>query len=341
MKKIFVLVTGLFWAVCCGRQQSNVVSVGVDEAVAVTDTIRMSSVESELPVLSPVRLFVAENHLVLYQSKVEKRFQIYDLPLTGKCFSAGMIGRGPNEFINPDVMSITGNQSGFCLADEDSFKTVDIDIADSTIKVVSKTALFTEGAPNNGIIKVKDNYLNLDVNSMVPGLVKEGTKQYQVIGENGVEKHICDMPAWDDNNQNLIRYVSQPVAAPGKDIFAAFYGMFRKIRYYNLEGELLREVSADFPDQSVHADGKFYRTYSCPVASKDRIVVGCSNYSYGESVPEFSEFQIWDWKGNLVHRLIVPMKNLTFTVDFSTGMFYAISSGSEEELLYCDISEYL
>ncbi len=146
--------------------------MGAEEALGVTDTIRMKSVKSELPILAAARMFVADNHLGIYQVQVEKRFQIYDLPLTGKCFSAGMIGRGPDEFIDPDVRSILGCPQGFYLADQDAFKTVAI--KDNSIKVVSKEPLITDGTPLNGVIKVKDKYVNIDVNAMAPGSDPEG-----------------------------------------------------------------------------------------------------------------------------------------------------------------------
>jgi len=291
--------------------------------------------------LMPVRLFAAGGHLVLYQTRVEKRFQIYDLPLTGKCFAAGMIGRGPDEFIDPDYGSMVGNQVGFCLADRDAYKTVSI--VDNAVRVVLKEPLFTDGVPLNGVIKVKDKFLNLDAEAMIQGRFAEGVRQFQVIGERGVEDRICELPDWDENNSNIIRYVSHLVTNTDNNTFAAFYCGFRKIRFYSLSGDLIKEVSADFPDQSVHKEGIIYETYTRPVASNERIVVRCGNYvRTGHDVrPDHTEYQIWDWDGHLVHRLIVPMRLGTYTVDFFTGTLYATCEDSEDEIFYSDISEYL
>lgn len=312
------------------------------KAAVLTDTVRMASVKSDLPILAPGRMFTADNHLVLYQYAGDKRFQIYDLPLTGKCFSAGMIGRGPDEFIDPDMGSMLGCDGGFYLADQDAFKTVRI--GDHSLSVVSKVPLLTEGVSLNGVIKLKDKYLNLDVYAMVPGSHPEGPRQFQIVGPNGVEKRIAELPEWNDDDDNLIRYFSSVVARPGSDIFAAFYALnFRKIRYYNLNGDLLMEVSADFPDNSIHGSGEHFSTYGRAFASKDRIVVICSNSSRKakDKAPSYTELQVWDWKGRLVHRLIVPMKFGVYTVDFSTGILYAVSGSHEDEVFYCDISKYL
>lgn len=342
MKKTLLLIAIVFFVVAChDKEDACVTSVGPEEALMVTDTITMKCVRSDLQILMPVRLFITKNHLVLYQTQVEKLFQIYDLPLTGKCFSVGMIGRGPDEFISPDSRSMIGNQSGICLADKDAYKSVSI--VDSTLKVESKEPLFTDGAPLNGVIKIGDKYLNLDVNAMIPGQMPEGIKQFQVIGTEGVENRICDLPDWDENNSNIVRYVSHVVANPENDLFAAFYCGYRKIRYYSMSGNLIKEVSADFPDQSVHTGSLFYETYTSLVASKDRIAVRCGNYARtGQDItPDSTEYQIWDWDGHLIHRLIVPMRLGAYTVDFSTGILYATSSEFEDEIFYSDISEYL
>ncbi len=342
MKRSVIIIVCSFLVVCCGTRTEEVVSVGVEKALELTDTVRMTSVKSELPILAPARLFVAADHLVLYQVQVEKRFQIYDLPLNGRCFSAGMIGRGPDEFIDPDVGSMLGCDGGFFVADQDAFKTVEI--LDSTVKVTSKIPASTDGATLNGVIKVKDKYVNVDVYAMTPGFNPEGPRQFQVIGPDGVEKRIAELPNWNDNDDNIIRYFSSIVAKPDDNMFAAFYGFnFRKIRYYNLDGDVLKEVSADFPDNSIHQSEEGFLTYGKSFASKNRIVVICNNYSRKsrDKAPNYSEFQVWDWTGHLIHRLIVPMKLGIYTVDFSTGTLYATSGGSEDEIFYCDISEYL
>lgn len=343
MRKNIGLTLGLLWlAIGCATQQYAAISVDGSRALALTDTVRMTSVKSELPILAPGRLFTAGKHLVLYEYAGEKRFQVYDLPLTGKCFEAGMIGRGPHEFIDPDMGSMLGCDDGFYLADQDAFKTVRI--GDRSLSVVSKVPLLTEGANLNGVIKVKDKYLNPDVYAMVPGSLPEGPRQFQVIGPKGVEKRIAELPEWNDDDDNLVRYFSSVVARPGEDVFAAFYALnFRKIRYYNLDGDLLMEVSADFPDKSIHGSDECFSTYGRAFASKDRIVVICNNSSRmaKDKTPSCTELQIWDWKGHLIHRLIVTMRFGVYTVDFSTGLLYVASGGHEDEIFYCDISKYL
>ncbi len=342
MKKSIIFFVTSFLVLCCGTRSEDVVSVGVEDALALTDTVRMTSVKSELPILAPARLFVAADHLVLYQVQVEKRFQVYDLPLTGKCFSAGMIGRGPDEFIEPDVGSMVGCDGEFFVADQDAFKTVEI--LDSAVKVTSKIPVSTDGTTLNGVIKVKDKYVNVDVYAMTPGYNPEGPRQFQVIGTDGVERRIAELPNWNDNDDNIARYFSSIVAKPDDNVFAAFYGFnFRKIRYYNLDGDLLKEVSADFPDSSIHQSEERFMTYGRSFASKNRIIVICNNYSQmsRDKAPDYSELQVWDWDGHLIHRLIVPMKFGIYTVDFSTGTLYATSSEFVDEIFYSDISEYL
>lgn len=342
MKKSTLILSLLFLVLSCGTKQKETVSVSMDEALALTDTVKMSSVTSELPILAPGRLFVADDHLILYQFDVDNRFQIYDLPLTGNCFSSGKIGRGPDEFVDPDVGSMLGDDGGFFVADIDAFKTVEI--VDSAVKVTSRIPVSTDGSSLNGVIKVKDKFVNVDVFAMSAGYNPEGPRQFQIIGTDGVEKRIAELPNWDDNDDNVIRYFSAIVAKPDDDMFAAFYGLnFRKIRYYNLEGDLLKEISVDFPDYSIHRSDERYVTYGRPFASRNRIVVLCNNYGSKsrDRTPDQTEYQIWDWNGQLVHRLIVPMRLGAYTVDFSTGMLYAALNGSENKILYCDISEYL
>lgn len=341
MNKFIVILAVLSCLAACHKVDEAVVSIGPGEALSVTDTVEMSRVKSTMPVLMPVRFIVTGKYLVLYQKNVDRIFQFYDLPLTGKSFSAGMIGRGPDEFINPDPGSMLGTKNGFCLADLDAYKTVEV--IDRSIKIVSKEPLITGGVPHNGVVRIGDKFLNLDVSSMITTRPEDEAKQFQVIGESGVEKHICDVPDWDDNNANMIRYISHVVTNQERKVFAAFYCGFRKIRYYSYKGELLKEISVDFPDSSVHIEDGFYETYTRPVASLDRIVVRCGNYNrlVQDAIPNQTELQIWDWDGRLIHRLIVPMWLELYTIDFSTGFLYAAYSEFEDEIFYSDISEYL
>ena len=65
----------------------------------------------------------------------------------------------------------------------------------------------------------------------------------------------------------------------------------------------------------------YYGTYPC---SDERYIVTL----YGKR-----EFQIFDWKGNLLKRKRSSLPIDTFTVDFSRGILYAYSSSREKELI--------
>ena len=110
MNKFIVILAVLSCLAACHKVDEAVVSIGPGEALSVTDTVEMSRVKSTMPVLMPVRFIVTGKYLVLYQKNVDRIFQFYDLPLTGKSFSAGMIGRGPDEFINPDPGRATASK---------------------------------------------------------------------------------------------------------------------------------------------------------------------------------------------------------------------------------------
>ena len=155
IKFLFFGVTTLLLASC------SVKSVRIKSA-PVTDSLHLESMAMHGGSLMPTRMLVSGDKLVIFQRKSDVFFQVYNLPFDGSFYATGFKGRGPNEFISPDVQSMIPCNGGFRMADTDgSINTVTL--TDSSAFISSKEYVDTKGSHLNGMIPLKDSYLNVSM----------------------------------------------------------------------------------------------------------------------------------------------------------------------------------
>jgi len=331
---------------CACKTESTEKVITLKDCKRKTDSISVTPVKTDLMLLNPSKINVCGDYLVVSQAKTEKVFSIFHLPLDGKGFEAGHVGRGPNEFIRPDLQSITVHGSGFSIVDMDSYAK-EIRIEGDSIRIADKQLLYTNGEAPNGVIKVGDSFINTNL------FVDKNPKEFVVYKKDGSRNYICDFPTWGNEAESPIMkaldYMRAVVAHPSKDMFAAFYCHYRKFRIHSLDGTLLKEVSVEFPDSPIknvkdNGVNRFDTYTSTPCASEDRIAVLCKNrYHADKDLGDTRELQVWDWNGNLVHRTIIKAPLSLVTIDFDKGILYGIGPDENDEscIYTADVSKFI
>lgn len=331
--------------VCCGSPDKSVTISEPDDYISITDTITTVSKHCDLCFMSPMRAIVADNHLIIANRQTERIFTVFALPLDGSGFEAIHFGRGPEELIDPDFMSMVPDDQGFLVADADDYMKA-FSISDGGISLTRKERMFTETLLN-GVIKINGSFLNYNINNR-----ERQPYEYSISRANGSKGFVSPSPRWDESIdessfQGAFMYANCHVAQPHGDKIAEFYTRFRKVRIIDSSGHLLTETSVNYPNSAerIHdlpdGSGGYYQTYGMVVASEYRIVAQAINAMRTGTTESVSEFQVWDWYGHILQRLIIKEPINNFAVDFKSGLLYGICPDIIDAVYIADIHNYL
>ena len=272
--------------------------------------------------LHPTRMFLGANgnRLVIYQMGAVRPFLSYDIHnLTlGQC--AGFAGRGPAELTRADIRSFRGTETGFSVFDaggENKYYSISYD--GTSLQLDSAVTTGLGAVAQNGMLPLDRGILNINTDG--------SGKEFVLSAGDGSARAFSPYPDWtDDTGENpMTLYLKQLTIHPDGSSFVACYAFFPRLRFFASDGNLQKDILVDIPlNEEAHPLFRkkvYYGTYPC---SDERYIVTL----YGKM-----EFQIFDWKGNLLKRKRSSLPIDTFTVDFSRGILYAYSSSREKELI--------
>lgn len=304
-----------------------------------TDTLAMQSVVIMPSLLMPTNMFVTDSSLVVYQRRGEKLFTIYPLPLGREGFAAGFAGRGPDDFVGVDARSFKPCPGGFSVADAGGIiKTVTIGAGH--IRVTEQTRISTRGDLQNGMLELEDSYVNLNMS--------DEEKEFVLYDKHGdAPRFVTSYPKWPikGSGSKLFIYLKQMVPHPSGKRFAAFYAYFRKFRIVDQNGNVEHEVSVQFPDDfpmlDANAAVKYLAYASYPFATSEYIAAICCNRGTDMSPALYTELQLWDWNGKLLHRIMLDKPMSIFTIDTVTSTLFGCNENEPDCIYTADLSLYL
>lgn len=345
LRYLSIIAIAVCFTVCCSHIGRTVIISEPQDYLLITDTVKVIPKHCDVPFLMPMRVLVTDNHLVIANRNTGKAFIIYNLPLNGDGFEAVHFGRGPEELIDPDFMSMTAKDGMVMVADADDYMK-SFSIGNGKVGLYEKQRMFIESL-QNGVMMVRNRFLNYNINN-------RDTQPYEfsISRPDGSQGFISESPHWDDSIeessiQGALIYTNCHVAQPHGDRIAEFYTRFRKVRIVDIHGRLLSETAINYPNSSerIHdqpdGSGGYYQTYGMVVASDDRIVAQAINAMRLAPPEGCSEFQVWDWDGNLLKRIMIKEPINNFAVDFVSGHLYGICAGNEDTVFFADIKEML
>ncbi len=334
MRKISIIIIGLILFSSCVEKKRE------PRYEALTDTVSVRSIAVEKELMAPSRMMVMKNNLLIYNRTGDTLFQIFPLPLTGKSHVSLFRGRGPNDLISPDVRGFQILPEGMAVVDGESIRKI-FDFDGEKLSLVDSYQIQTKGSVPNGIMELDNGYINISI------MNKE--KEFEIYAKEGdVTEYIGEYPDWNSSQISgwpAFFYPKTVVVRPDGKKFASFYSTYRAFRIFSSKGVMEKEMVLSYPEPTPIYDPRDpstrYKTYyTYPVADESVIVAKCDNV-LGKNVAENTELQIWSWKGELLHRLIVKQPLDLFTVDFQSGILYAIRKIEMDKIYTVDISPYI
>ena len=331
-------------AYCSRRTEGTSYVPEPDDYPSITDTLTAVKVECNLHALRPRNLLISNDHLVVVDQSDNNVFNVFPLPFTGEGFSAVHYGKGPEEIIDPDYISIKDYGDGIIVADKDDYlKTFCIN--GQSVRLVNKERLYRDGF-QPGLFKLGNKILEYNDNREV------NNSEYHVLTSDGKQEYIGAVPEWDDGittKKSGLYYTNLRAIHPNGKLFAEFFWRFRKVRILDDNGNVLSETAINYPsssDRIPDSEGVYITYGSIPCASKTRILQLAQNefvFKKSENIipRTLSEFQIWDWEGHLLKRFIIKEHLELFTVDFKSGIFYGIDPNRENIVFTANIRNLL
>ena len=289
--------------------------------------------------LLPEALFIVDNFLIALQPDKDTIFDVFQLPECTYLYSDITKGGGPNEFVVPYANFVSVGNSEFKIIDSGIFvKTARI--TNDSISITNRKRI-SDYELVNGMVEFNDGSYCI-LNRMT------GDKEYLKI--NGIEKiEFSDYPELTSNkNQKenqFTTYFKYLVAPPeSKDKFAAFYNKFKFIRYYDINGNLTKEIDVSIePCHTVITNDirDNFTYYYKPVATERYIYALCLNKTDRDLEKDFEsmnmEIQVWDWNGEPVIKYILDKSFTVFTVSSDDKTLYASSFYVEDEIYVFDM----
>lgn len=308
-----------------------------------SENINMNEVVLPEQLYSLGTMFTTDDYLVVHQSSLDSMlFSYYSLDDLHFVFGGGRRGQGPDDFtLTLYYRYITVEGNGFGIIDYPFIKHVDIE--GERLKVAKQERINLPGPPNN--------YSKIDENIYCIANV-DPRQSYEFVFfdmEGNNPNMISPYPNWANVKEEppMFTYGNFVVANSDLKRLIVFYANFRRVRMFDSQGSLLKDISVEFPfklPQYEEGPSKM-RTYSIPYSDDKYIYVICNNAKPSEK-QELTELQIWNWNAEPVAVLYLDKGLRQFTISQEKQRLYAIDPLNDDnaissKIFWCDLPAWL
>lgn len=290
-----------------------------------TEIIDAVGVKLDVDVFAPSSMIVSDNALIMPVRNMSMAFHVVPLPLTEKTFLAGTIGRGPMDFMEVDFTGIKALDQGFVVADAYGIKKCHLDGQ----RIVVDERDSTPGAGHNGTSVLDRGYIDMNVS---PSHADYEFTMYTKSGK--VDKYISKMPTFARPPKGLspvFLYMKKWRVKPDQKYIAVFYCHFDRMKIINMSGKVVKEVLTDWGYTNMADDDMSRKCYTEMSSVTDEYIPVLHQNANS------AEIQIWDWRGNLVRRLLIPGGATHFTIDWNNNKLYYFNNKEENTVFVADI----
>jgi hypothetical protein len=298
MKYIIIVIFLLLFTSC--KIDNNKISFIND--ISITDTLKAKVHKINKDLFMPSKVFSIKDKLVVFDNTKDSIFKVFKEPEIDYLYSFGDIGRGPEEFTFIDANSMKIFENKLMFLDHKELKFFKIN--DTDMNISHSKPIKAEAKPVNRLRMLNDSIYISDV---FPE--KKGNYEYQMINANSRKliKEFGDYPQlnvdFKNENQRYNAFLKSTVIHPINNKIASFYIYFNKIKIYNNDGSLLKNVNVNnnFPKFEIKNRRKNLLYRSEPIAFRDFIYVLSFNKSKLEIESSISslkpKLEIWNWQG--------------------------------------------
>ena len=207
-------------------------------------------------------------------------------------------------------------------------------------KQESIEALYNFGS--NNYSKIAENvYCVSNVNPTQP-------YEFVLFDKDGTTpKWVSPYPNWADADveQAPFTYMHTIIANPKLERFIVFYLFFRKVRMFDSEGKMIKDISVEFPFKFPQYEAESRTFAYAPIYYHDDnyIYVICSNTKALKEA-ESTEVQIWNWNAEPIAILFLDKGFRQFTISNEKRRLYAViptNDDHNDKIFWCDLPEWL
>jgi len=348
MMKSTITFTGLVLIslICAGQTTINKVQFPIQK------DLKCSTIEVE-PVLiakSP-GLVISNNYIVFLRSKGDNIFSIFSFPSLNHIGDFGTIGRGPNEFLLPDVKNAVASNDGFILFDVSRKVFVHINISKliENRKFVEKHIEVPEE-----LYTLNDAHIVNDkiIWGMPYPKVEKGKVQakYMYTSYNITSNQVEYFGLYPDIYKNKSEadlwaaFYRHSVIKPDGTRIASFFDSIKMLRIYNQSKELIKELIMDTQDyfstsyRQEHGIKKYYKVVK---STEHYIFALCYNAPKSRFFEIMPTIEVWNWDGEPIANFKMSNPILTFDVTSDNKKIYCIDYIDTNKFYVYDIESIL
>ena len=296
------------------------------------------------PIHSAGSMFTTDDYLVIYQSKVDSMyFRYYSLDDLHFVLGGGQRGRGPNEFIPPpNLRYFIAEGNGFSCISTPFIKHISIE--GGQFRVVKQEELQTLYALGS------NNYSKIAENVYCVSNISSKPYEFVLFDKEGANpKWVSPYPNWTDVDERdehpMFTYINTVVANPKLKQFIVFYGYFKRVRLFDSEGKMLKDISVEFPFKFPKYNPKSRKQAYAQVSYHDDNYIYILSYNARPSEEnESTELQIWNWNAEPVAILNLDKRLSQFTISHEKRRLYAINPSrnvNNDKIFWCDLPDWL
>lgn len=232
IKKIFTLIILLIGLSACTVRST----IEIYDSFDGTDSLLGEKHDIPPIMLYPKNIFLKDSFLVVFNEKADTCFLVFDKIGFGYKYAFGTKGEGPDDLILPASQLVANNHDETIVLDMNRLKKVSFVDAQPTIYTLE----FSGTQPfYNGWVKLADSLYVCDAG------LEEGN-EYMFVYPNGELKKWGRYPEGIERFGDLLSrnqaYSKIKVAHPSGKSFAAFYTNSRKLRIYDISGNMLHDI---------------------------------------------------------------------------------------------------
>lgn len=299
------------------------------EASLVADSVSIPPVA-----LSPFKMFIEPDRLVLFSLGKRPLFDFFSFPDLEYLYSYGDVGNASNEFslFDSNITHISGSR--YKVYQQNKKKIVEISLTEKGVVLADEQDVKIDGMLNGFAFLEKGLFLSFPWQG-------ENAEYVTWNSETLTPKPFGEFPQYENmlTVQDASRiYVRSPYPCPDGSRFVSFYGFFPRFRIYTSDGKLQADVlvtqgSVDKVLPSSIRERKYYATKA--VATASRFYVLSNVYESANRVPVI---QIWDWEGHPLAQYRLDRDWSCFSVAESVHRIYAVSPSAVDKIfVYSDL----
>lgn len=338
--KIILVILNVLMFLGCNRHGAR---ENIDIEAVYVDTLRFSSLNLSQEVFRPRQIMLhQEGGTVTYYDDVENGvFKIFSYPENKFLFRYPELGNEKNKLSFIDESNMESLANGMIYLDYPYLREVLIDTALKTFDHQGYIDL-TEINQDIHSVLILDDTLLFARNDF-PDVSDSSYFLFSNVS-NRVVKFFGDHPevifTVENSRSNSSFFRFRPVVNRKLKRIAIFYVKLNKVRIYNFDGKLLKDVDVGdfFPPQRPQDEMIYFES---PVAFGNVIYVLYLNKNHdslNSNVEDMRpELQMYNWEGELLKRYAMDASVYKFAIDSSRNKILAVTFSEENPVVEASI----